>query len=1122
MPEERDNAYGSGEDCSDFIDFYKQSLDIEQSDHNNNNNLELEGADFPRTLHDKIDKFQYYDVQKFNETIGSGYGSGCLSTISINIRGISCNYDNIVQYLGSLNHTFDAIILTECHIQKDLSDTDLHNVHVLEGYKKFYIKSLIKYGGVVIYIRDELKAEYYHELTRTCNTHDSVYVKISPLSKNSKKCLYIAGYYRHCNKADKMMFIDEFHSDISNKIIQKNDTIIAGDFNICLMKSTYNNESLCFLNTIIGNSCEILIMKPTRIQYHKNSLEVKSASLIDQVITNLFEYVCTAGNLLYPDSDHFATFAIFEGYTDHDRNLTEDVYRRNLNYINDAKLTEESNSINWDQLVYFEANLDTATKNLDDTLLNLCDKYAPMKKISNRQKKKFNKPWIDQELREEIRLKNIAHNTKTSTPTAINREIFNRLRNQVTSKTKVKMKKYFNEYFDRFRLNSRKLWNGINMALAQCKNRKGLPTSVTDLKGKKIEGDQNIANAFANYFKDVPKKTKDKIGPYKHPYLHYLNKTKPIDSYLELCDTNADEVYEQILKLKDNSSSGPLNVPNTFIKLIGKQISVILASIINRSMYSGHVPSSMKIGKQTPVHKGGETCIKNYRPITVCSSTSKILEKIVRERVMKYLKRINILNKCQFGFRNKHSTNHAILNLTETTLDAMEQGLKVGGVFLDVAKAFDTVNHRYLLRKLEYYGFRGKTLMWMESYITNRLQYVNVRQHKSDMYRLDWGIPQGGILAPILFILFMNDIIHSSDVFEFSIYADDTCLILGINSKQYNESMKVELKNIVDWCCCNELLLNFDKTDYLLFWPHFNKCYEKGEIDLTDMHSALPLFLFEDPFYEPGDPDHIEINKKGEYILHELTKVCPHYMMGEFITMPDESQINEPNFVKYLGVYFDNNLKFKRHIDILRCKINRIVGILWKCDHLNFTAKKMIYHAFVESHLNYAIVTWGSAFAKNLTTLDNSTLIPEGLKQLVYTQNKVIRAIFRKPKYDKNTQTYTSNTPLYKELEALKICDLYYFNLACIAHEFFHKTNLPEKVSEKFCKTSDVSMAQTRGSKFDLYYRAPRLSSTFRKPSIAASMMWNSLPDELRKIKGTKYFKMQLKRYFINKYEESI
>ena len=117
-------------------------------------------------------------------------------------------------------------------------------------------------------------------------------------------------------------------------------------------------------------------------------------------------------------------------------------------------------------------------------------------------------------------------------------------------------------------------------------------------------------------------------------------------------------------------------------------------------MYSGHVPSSMKIGKQTPVHKGGDTCIKNYRPITVCSSTSKILEKIVRERVMKYLKRINILNKCQFGFRNKHSTNHAILNLTETTLDAMEQGLKVGGVFLDVAKAFDTVNHRYLLRKL--------------------------------------------------------------------------------------------------------------------------------------------------------------------------------------------------------------------------------------------------------------------------------------------------------------------------------------------------------------------------------------------------------------------------------------
>ena len=110
----------------------------------------------------------------------------------------------------------------------------------------------------------------------------------------------------------------------------------------------------------------------------------------------------------------------------------------------------------------------------------------------------------------------------------------------------------------------------------------------------------------------------------------------------------------------------------------------------------------------------------------------------------------------------------------------------------------------------------------------------NIRNGKSNMYTLEWGIPQGGILAPIIFIIFMNDISNSSQIFEFSIYADDTCLVLGINANQYNDVTKAELIKIVDWFSSNKFLLNFDKTYYLLFWPHFNKCYEKGEYDMTE------------------------------------------------------------------------------------------------------------------------------------------------------------------------------------------------------------------------------------------------------------------------------------------------
>ena len=323
---------------------------------------------------------------------------------------------------------------------------------------------------------------------------------------------------------------------------------------------------------------------------------------------------------------------------------------------------------------------------------------------------------------------------------------------------------------------------------------------------------------------------------------------------------------------------------------------------------------------------------------------------------------------------------------------------------------------------------------------------------------------------------------------------------------------------MVEWFSSNELLLNIDKTDYLNFGPHYNRIYIKGEHDLTELHDALPQFLFEDSFQEEGDPSHIELNKKGEFILHELSKVCPKFIFNECIQMPDKSIISEPPNVKYLGVYFDNELRFKRHIDITCCKINRMVGILWKSEHLNLEAKKMIYHSLVESHLNYAIVAWGSHFARNIVVSYSIDHVPEILKQLSYTQNKIIRAVFRKPKFDKSKQEYTSNSPLYKELEVLKICDLYYFNLACIAHNFFYDKDLPEKIAENFTKKSDISNVSTRNSQIDLYYKTPKLVSSYKKPSVASTMIWNSLPTPIRQIPGKNKFKNKLREYFLNKY----
>ena len=731
----------------------------------------------------------------------------------------------------------------------------------------------------------------------------------------------------------------------------------------------------------------------------------------------------------------------------------------------------------------------------------------------------MSKPWIDKKLLLITKLKNQAFLKKKSVPTAMNKLNYNRLNSQVTSMKRRNKKHYFKEYFERFKHNSKKLWDGINTALEQTRHKKALPSVIYDVDGvTPIEGDNKIAEAFARYFKSVPAKTKNRIPAYKHHFTHYLRKTKVINDYLTLDITNIEEVYKHIMKLKNSSSPGPCDIPNWFLKKLGLPLAEVMVNIINRSMRSGYVPKVMKVGKQTPVHKGGEICIKNYRPITVCLSIAKILEKVVRDRVIKYINRVNILNKSQFGFRSKHSTNHAIVNLTESTIESLEKGMKVGGTYLDIAKAFDCVNHDTLLRKLEYYGFRANTLMWFESYLKNRKQYVSIRKQCSDMYELEWGIPQGGTLAPILFILFINDITTCSEIFDFSIYADDTCLILGIEHSSYNETMKAELNKVVDWFSSNELLLNIGKTDYLHFGPHHHKVYVKGEYDMNELHEVVPYYMLEEPWDEPEGPTPSELNQKGEYVLQELENIAPSFLFSESIEMPDGTTIYEPDTVKYLGLLFDNKFKFTMHINILHCKINRIVGILWKSEHLTLDAKKLLYNGLVEAHLNYGIVTWASELAKNITSNGINSKTPKSLDKIVKAQNKVLRAIYRKPNYDKTTGQHTSVTALYKEMKVLKLCDLYYFNLAVLAHDYFHSNTLPTKLSEKLCRHSEVTTRITRNTHNNLWFNTPHNSLAARKPSTAISAYWNFLPSEIKACKSRNVFKSKLKNLFIENY----
>ena len=261
-----------------FTDFYRQSAMIHDND-------PMCRQDFPRLDNTGIDDFDYYTDVKFQDSFK--YNKNNLSIFNVNIRGISCNFDNLTMYLNSLNFTFDAIVLSECHIQKDLANVDLHNKYPITGYNLFYVKSNISYGGVMVYILDLHEASYHSKLTQSNNVMDSCYVKIHNSKINDT--VYIGGYYRFCNpgKDEILSFISHIDNHLSSKELTKNNTIISGDFNICLMKSTYNDESNSFLNTLIQNGYECHIFKPTRIQHYKDSLQIRSMTLIDQISSKL-------------------------------------------------------------------------------------------------------------------------------------------------------------------------------------------------------------------------------------------------------------------------------------------------------------------------------------------------------------------------------------------------------------------------------------------------------------------------------------------------------------------------------------------------------------------------------------------------------------------------------------------------------------------------------------------------------------------------------------------------------------------------------------------------------------------------------------------------------------------
>ena len=423
-----------------------------------------------------------------------------------------------------------------------------------------------------------------------------------------------------------------------------------------------------------------------------------------------------------------------------------------------------------------------------------------------------------------------------------------------------------------------------------------------------VDEPKDIANHVNDFFVNVGPELDKNIPNINHisasKYLKNRNQFNFVITHI-----SNEEVLELIQSLP-NKSTGPVSIPLKMIKDVVDIIVVPLCHIINISFATGVFPDILKIAKVHPLHKGGSTLDpNNFRPISLLSIFDKIIEKLMHKRLYEFLEVNNILFENQFGFRKNNSTVYALMEITEKIKESIDNNKLGCGIFIDLKKAFDTVNHKILLSKLEHYGIRGNLLSWFESYLTDRKQFVSFNGENSDPKDILCGVPQGSVLGPLLFLIYINDLPNVSDKLKFYLFADDTNIYFESSDlKVLEKVINEELKHLSLWLKVNRLALNISKTNFVIF------------------HSSQ------------------------RNLKHQVTLKL------------DKKAINQKDNIKYLGVIIDCHLNWKHHILNVSKKISRSIGVMYRIrKYVNINILKSLYYSLIYSHIVYAIQIWGSA-----------------------------------------------------------------------------------------------------------------------------------------------------------------
>ena len=864
-----------------------------------------------------------------------------VSIFHVNIRSLNANNSKLFELMTALKFSFKIIVISEIWSYNIPFYSNL-----FPDYNFFYSLPLFSsVGGVGVFVHNTITVVERNDVNidrkSQIDLFEYLYLELTYLKI---KCL-IGCFYRHPSQSipNFSLALDALLQTNQMKNYSSNFFLI-GDFNADLVKCDSNNLISNFLDMLLANNFLPLSILPTRITKTTSTL-IDHIYFRSNAIKPDLNLDCAINGCLAADiADHLANIIVLPFSTPVKIHVDRPLIRI-FSEENKAKFSNELLICDWDNLVFSYDDVNTVYDNFSLTLNQSFEKCFPLVKLS--RKRVRDKKWITSGIIKSCSHKSYLYKTWILTRNPADKIKYDNYIKVLNKLIKVAKHNYYRSTFNSKSQSTRELWKHINnLPCFGSKQASHLNHIINlELDDKILKENTDIASCFNDFFCNVGRNLAEKLTSHSPnnaldvPMNHFLPASVKNSFYCN--ETTHFEMSCIIGKLASKKSAGPDNFDIRFLSKYQPLIIPQLCYIFNLSITKGVFPTALKTAKTIPIFKKGKhSCVSNYRPISLLSVFSKIFETLMATRLSNFLNKHNLLYEFQFGFRSAYSTKLALINTVDDILKGLDKKEYVAGIFLDFSKAFDSLDHDILLQKLSNYGIRGRIHDWFRSYLSDRVQFTYVNSTCSDLKSINFGVPQGSVLGPLLFLIYINDIGNIPGLKRLpKLFADDTNIFVSKQSiPDLSNECQIILEKINQWVLANRLTLNLDKTCYMVFTP-FTSNSNTPQIDLNLVLNG-----------------------------NRLTRVSS---------------------TKYLGVIMDDKLNWILHIQDLCTHLRKYIGIFYKLScNLPLPILRMLYFSIIYPRLLYGIEIYANTYQ---TYLHDLIILNNRLLRIVQSKKNLLR-----------------------------------------------------------------------------------------------------------------------------------